>query len=164
MRPCAFDSPSGTNVSPASLMRALPVSDVIRPVSIAYRFCACVMSACDAPGKFPVVNIDVADSVARTPNVAVGIRVWFRNHTSACTIDPPKVTLCLPRTYVAVSSTTHVEASRDEPFAAPPLVAVLPVLGLVRRDPAPQQALNRSRRYPLVWPTPVPCHIAVAGA
>src|SRR3954470_13315290 len=104
------------------------------------------MSACDAPGKFAPVNIACADSVASTPNVAVGTIVDCLIHTSACTIDPPNVTEGLPLTYVAVSSITQVDASRDCPFAAPPLVAVLPVFGFVSRKPAPQQALNISRR------------------
>src|SRR5712691_1330359 len=104
------------------------------------------MSACDAPGKFPAVNIASAGSVARTPKLAVGISVWLLSHTSACTRDPPNVTLCLPRIHVAVFSTTNVDASRELPFAAPPLVAVLPVFGLVSAKPVPQHAPNRFGR------------------
>src|SRR5438093_8811797 len=114
------------------------------------------MSVVDAPGKLAPANIAAAGSVASTPKLAVGISVWFCSHTSACTIDPPKVTLCLPRIHVAVSSTTHVDASRDELAPLPPLVAVLPVFGLVSEKPVPQHAVNRFRRYPFVLPMPLP--------
>ena len=92
------------------------------------------------------MKIAAAGSDVRIPKLTVGMSVWFFSQTSAWTIDPPKATLCLPRIHVAVSSITFVDASRDERFAAPPLVDVLPVFGLVRANPLPQQAPKKFRR------------------
>src|SRR5438067_654872 len=104
------------------------------------------MSVWDAPGKFAAANIAAAGSVATIPKLAVGISVWLFSHTSACTIDPPKLTLCLPRIHVAPSSMTNVDASRDDPAAPPPLVDVLPVFGFVNPNPEPQHAPKRFTR------------------
>jgi hypothetical protein len=112
-------------------MRASPVSDEMRPVSIAYRFVALVRSVADAPGKLAAVNIAFADSLERRPKFAVGTSVWVLSQTSPWTIEPPNDTLCLPLIHVAVSSITVVEASRAEYCEAPPLVAVTPVFKLV---------------------------------
>src|SRR5260370_6766973 len=98
---------------------------------MAYRLVAFWRSVADAPGKLAAGNIEFADSLAISPKVIVGTSVWFWSHTSACTIDPPNVTLCRPLSQVAVSSMTFVDASRDD--------WPLPRPGFVRTNPVPQQ-------------------------
>src|SRR6516162_5019801 len=104
------------------------------------------MSCVEAPGKFVVLNIADAASVFWMPNVMDGTIVWFCNHTSACTIDPPNCTLCLPLNHVAVSSMTFVDASRDEFDDVPVPFAVTPLAMFVRLKPLPQQAVSKRRR------------------
>src|ERR1051326_8602123 len=130
MSPSARDMPSGTYELPSGVMFALPVSELMRPVNIAYRFCACVMSAADAPGKFVALNMAVAGSVPIKPKFAVGTSVCDCRHTFANSIVSPNVKLCLPLIHVALSSTTRVPASRED--------WVLPRPGFVNTKPVPQ--------------------------
>src|ERR1051326_9381800 len=132
MSPSARDMPSGTYELPSGVMRASPVRLLMRPVSIAYRLCACVRSLVDAPGKFVALNIAVAGSVEINPKFAVGTSVWLWSQTVASSIVPPKVTLCLSWIQVALSSTTRVPASREDcPEPRP---------GFVSAKPLPQHA------------------------
>ena len=96
----------------------------------------------DAPGKFAALNIAFAASLAISPKSIVGTSVWFCSHTSACTIDPPNVTLCLPLSQVAVSSITFVDASRDELAAS----ATRPGIGQQEAGAAAARPLNVQRK------------------
>ena len=95
-------------------MRASPVSWLMRPVSIAYRFLRLRDVGRGRAREVRRVEHRVrgfARDAGRSSTV--GTSVWFCSHTSACTIDPPNVTLCLPFSQVAVFSMTFVDASRD---------------------------------------------------
>src|SRR5262245_235041 len=135
-------------------MRASPVSELMRPVSMAYRFCACWMSVADAFGKLAPTNIAVAASVGINPKFTVGTRVCCSSHTSACSIVPPKPMVCGPLIQVTLSSITFVDASRADCVVVPtpavvPVVAT-PLARFVSANPVPQHAPARLSRYPPV--------------
>src|SRR5437773_852154 len=95
-------------------MRASALSCWMRPVTNAYRFCAAVSCAADAPGKFAALNIADAGSPCVTANVTLGTSVWFFCQRVYCVYDAPIVKLCAPFSHVTLSSNRSAVALRDE--------------------------------------------------
>ena len=70
------------------------------------------MSVVDAPGKFVVLNSEIAGSPVIRPKFTVGTSIWLSIHRSPCVNVVPNERLWLPLTHVSVSSITRVDASR----------------------------------------------------
>ena len=104
-----------------SSIRAFDWTWLTRPVRSAYRCCAAVSCAADAPGKFDALNIAIAGSEGRTSKFTVGTSIWFFDHSVYWVADAPIVKLCAPFSQVTLSSTSSAVAFRDDgvaPFAA----------------------------------------------
>src|SRR5438445_2621789 len=111
-------------------MRAFDATWLTRPVSSAYRCCAEVNCAADAPGKFVALNIAIAGSELTTSKLAVGTSIWFFAHNVYCVTEAPIVKLCAPLSQVTLSSMRCAVAFRDEGVAAlPGEVRLAPTLG-----------------------------------
>src|SRR5206468_4595477 len=93
---------------PASLNRASALMAMILPVRRAYKFCAAVRLAADAPGKLAGVKRLLAGSLGTTPKNTLGTCVTLFTQTSYCVNEPPRLRLCSPLSQVTVFSISRL--------------------------------------------------------